>query len=443
MGPSFHANRRCVPVPAKNSTKATGVAPLACRITFHPALFSAHQFWAGMLSADHADAHRFDATMFMDKQVNARRNVGLVVSLADPKCGIPTPNGQEWEDWDAEFKAITPTSAEQVAQDFQKIVRAFFANKSNATRMVAVFCEDGANLTGYVVVSYMHQVLQMPLGAALTAFAGARDPGIFHAPYIQDLYQRFGKGESAPSAPASPAWALDVSKLVPVRGDFALPAARAGPLPVLAGQSAAQGVRSSHDDASKAAEKAPTSSGGSERLPPGWTKHWSKTHNRPYYFNKSTGKQTWDLPAGGSSGGGEKPSVQKMGALHILYKHQKSRKPQSWKDSEGKVIKARTVADARAGVQKIRDELHAQARSSGTPLRRLFEERARCSPTFRVLLICLFYHVPRGGIQGGLRARVCMCCVCVHTYTKEHRNLSVARVSVCARGRPAYEACVR
>jgi hypothetical protein len=223
----------------------------------------------------------------------------------------PTPSAlagmgcAEWEDWDAEFKAITPTSAEQVAQDFQKIVRVFFANKSNATRMVAVLCEDGANLTGYVVVAHMHQVLQMPLGAALTAFAGARDPGIFHAPYIQDLYQRFGKGESAPSAPAAPAWALDVSKLVPVRGDFALPAARAGPLPVLSGQSAAQGVRSSHDDASKAAEKAPTSSGGSERLPPGWTMSWSKTHNRPYYFNKSMGKRTWDLPAGGSSGGGE------------------------------------------------------------------------------------------------------------------------------------------
>jgi hypothetical protein len=32
-----------------------------------------------------------------------------------------------------------------------------------------------------------------------------------------------------------------------------------------------------------------------DRLPPGWTKHWSKTHNRPYYFNKSTGNQSWDL----------------------------------------------------------------------------------------------------------------------------------------------------
>ena len=97
-------------------------------------------------SLDEGD--RFDATMFMDKQVNARRNVGLVVSLIDPGRGIPTPGEQEWEDWDAEFKTIVPVSAEQAAVEFQKIVRAFSASKANATRMVAVFCEDGTNLTG-------------------------------------------------------------------------------------------------------------------------------------------------------------------------------------------------------------------------------------------------------------------------------------------------------
>ena len=117
---------------------------------------------------------RFDANMFMDKQVNARRNVGLVVSLMDPKKRIPAPTEQEWDDWDAEYKAIVPKSAEQVAQDFQKIVRAFCSNKANANRMVAVFCEDGTNLSGYAIVSYMHQVLGMSLSSALTAFANLR-----------------------------------------------------------------------------------------------------------------------------------------------------------------------------------------------------------------------------------------------------------------------------
>jgi len=190
------------------------------------------------------EGDRFDAGMFMDKQVNLRRDVGLVISLTDPKRGIPTPGEKEWEDWDVDFKAIVPKSAEQVAQDFQKIVSAFSAKKSNANRFVAVFCEDGSNLSGYAIVSYLHQVLGKPLSEAIKEFAGARDPGIFHVPYIQDLYQRFGKGEAAPSAPAAPSWGIDVSKLVPARGDFALPAMRAGPLPVLQ-QPAAPSVRSS------------------------------------------------------------------------------------------------------------------------------------------------------------------------------------------------------
>jgi hypothetical protein len=347
---------------------------------------------------------RFDATMFMDKQVNARRNVGLVVSLTDPGKGIPTPGEKEWEDWDVELKVIKPVSAEQVAQEFQKVVRTFWSNKSNATRMVAVFCEDGTNLTGYAIISYMHQVMGVPLSTALTQFAGARDPGIFHAPYIQDLYQRFAKGDTAPSAPAAPSWALDASILVPARGDFALPATRHAPLPVLPGPAAASSTgRASNGEGSKAAEKAPSEGGGGggERLPAGWTKHWSKTHNRPYYFNKATGKQSWDPPPGGGSGGGgaEKPAGGKMGALHILYKHQKSRKTGSWKDPEGTVIKARSVSDARSMLQNLRDELEAQERSSGTALRQLFSERARSLPPL------LSPHIMRKTARVSLAAR--------------------------------------
>jgi hypothetical protein len=67
----------------------------------------------------------------------------------------------------------------------------------------------------------------------------------------------------------------------------------------------------------------------------------------------------WDPPPAGSTGsssssssggGGGEPT--KMGALHILYKHQKSRKPTSWKDKEGDIIKARTVNEAQAMLQQ-------------------------------------------------------------------------------------------
>ena len=53
-----------------------------------------------------------------------------------------------------------------------------------------------------------------------------------------------------------------------------------------------------------AGERSGEGAGEGERLPAGWKKHWSKTHNRPYYFNKAKKKQSFDLP-GSPSGEGE------------------------------------------------------------------------------------------------------------------------------------------
>ena len=225
------------------------------------------------------------------------------------------------------------------------------------------------------MVSYMHQVLNMPLSAALASFEAARHPGLFHAPYIQDLFKRFGKGEPAPAAPSAPQWALNPSTLVPATSaaatGFAVPVARQGPLPVLSATAPAA-------SAPKAAGGGGEGGSGDEKLPAGWTKHFSKTHNRPYYFHKATGKQKWDPPKAESGGGaGAKGSSLKMGALHILYKHQKSRKCSSWRDKEGVQIKARTVDEAKKMMERLRDEIHNEARQASKPLREVFSQRAK------------------------------------------------------------------
>ena len=36
-------------------------------------------------------------------------------------------------------------------------------------------------------------------------------------------------------------------------------------------------------------------------LPPGWTKHWSNSWQKHYWFNTKTGKQSWEHP--GTAGG--------------------------------------------------------------------------------------------------------------------------------------------
>ena len=38
-----------------------------------------------------------------------------------------------------------------------------------------------------------------------------------------------------------------------------------------------------------------------EQLPPGWTKNFSKSQNRQYYFNTVTGKSQWHIPESSSS----------------------------------------------------------------------------------------------------------------------------------------------
>jgi hypothetical protein len=74
-----------------------------------------------------------------------------------------------------------------------------------------VFCEDGFNLTGYCIVSFLRQVFKMPLGIALQAFAEARPPGIFHAPYLDDLHALYGDA-AAQTPPAAPDWAVEASR---------------------------------------------------------------------------------------------------------------------------------------------------------------------------------------------------------------------------------------
>jgi hypothetical protein len=216
---------------------------------------------------------RFDATMFMDRQVTAKRDVGLIIALMDPKNPIPIQT--EWEDWDAKFEKIITQDARQVFGEFQKIVTNFVSKEPK--RCVAVFCEDGFNLTGYCIVSYIHQAYNVPVDKAVQAYADARSPGIFHKPYLDDLHELFG-GSRATPPPPRPDWAPTSMSLVPPHGQFALPASR----PRLAVQDSDT-------------PKAPAPSTQSQ-LPAGWTEHWSKTHNKKYYFCKATGKQSWDFP---------------------------------------------------------------------------------------------------------------------------------------------------
>ncbi|KAK6336776.1 protein kinase ssp1 [Orbilia javanica] len=86
-------------------------------------------------------------------------------------------------------------------------------------------------------------------------------------------------------------------------------------------------------------------------LPPSWEIRISKSRGIPYYFHPQTQESRWDSPPGtdseklkaymatkfSSSGGSDqnsKPQGEKIRAAHLLVKHEGSRRPSSWKDSE-------------------------------------------------------------------------------------------------------------
>ncbi|KAJ2082259.1 Peptidyl-prolyl cis-trans isomerase NIMA-interacting protein 1 [Coemansia sp. RSA 988] len=70
------------------------------------------------------------------------------------------------------------------------------------------------------------------------------------------------------------------------------------------------------------------SNGKHSGYPPHWDVRQSKSRQIPYYFNTLTGESRWDPPS--PSEGVEEDS--KLGAMHILVKHSKSRNPSSWRE---------------------------------------------------------------------------------------------------------------
>ena len=77
-------------------------------------------------------------------------------------------------------------------------------------------------------------------------------------------------------------------------------------------------------------------------LPPGWVVKFSNSHNRNYYFNTKTSESTWS-----------KPVYEQVRASHILCKHNKSRRPASWRNPSITMSKQEAFDE----ISKIRNDI--------------------------------------------------------------------------------------
>jgi len=87
--------------------------------------------------------------------------------------------------------------------EFIAVVKGFI--KRSPGQLVGVHCTHGCNRTGYMICSFLVEVAQMGVAAAITTFKDARPPGIYKANYIQELCSVYN-AHPLP-VPAQPDWA--------------------------------------------------------------------------------------------------------------------------------------------------------------------------------------------------------------------------------------------
>lgn len=86
-----------------------------------------------------------------------------------------------------------------------------------------------------------------------------------------------------------------------------------------------------------------------DNLPEGWIKKVSRTNNKEYYYNQSTGQSQWEPPEDCDSS----ESGNKVRASHLLVKHRDSRRPSSWREENITRSKEEAVDILKSYIEKL------------------------------------------------------------------------------------------
>ncbi|CRL05874.1 CLUMA_CG018959, isoform A [Clunio marinus] len=70
-----------------------------------------------------------------------------------------------------------------------------------------------------------------------------------------------------------------------------------------------------------------------QEIPEGWEKRTSRSTGMVYYLNSYTKESQWELPTKKAEPRADQSSeLQEVQASHLLVKHEKSRRPSSWRE---------------------------------------------------------------------------------------------------------------
>jgi protein-tyrosine phosphatase len=137
--------------------------------------------------------HAHTLSLLLATQRAEGRRVGLIIDLANHPCLYADDlkdSGLEYIHMQLVAKVLPPPEA---IDEVERVADAFWA--VHPDRYIAIHCAYGFNRTGFVVCSYLCQARGLSVHEALRAFAVARPPGVKHAKFVGELYERYGTGE--------------------------------------------------------------------------------------------------------------------------------------------------------------------------------------------------------------------------------------------------------
>ena len=92
--------------------------------------------------------------------MSLKQSIGMCIDLTS---GTRPYAESEWDDWDVDYaniacaplgKSLTldePTPSEEIVARFVKTVSDFWGKPQNRSRIIAVHCVTGFNITGYLI----------------------------------------------------------------------------------------------------------------------------------------------------------------------------------------------------------------------------------------------------------------------------------------------------
>ncbi|XP_015365520.1 PREDICTED: mRNA-capping enzyme-like isoform X1 [Diuraphis noxia] len=147
---------------------------------------------------------RFNPQMVFRHMWSFQQNIGLWIDLTNTTRYY---NKLEVEGMGCAYKKMPCVGHgdfpdRKTVEFFFNICYNFLEN--NFTQFIGVHCTHGFNRTGFLIISYLVEVLNYDVASAIHHFAVARPPGIYRQNYINELYRRYSN--EAPTIAPIPHW---------------------------------------------------------------------------------------------------------------------------------------------------------------------------------------------------------------------------------------------